>query len=48
MVWQRQFEIVVSLENTLRKTIGDGLLFWSELEEVLVDVEVTLRTIPLS
>ena len=30
------------------KTVGQGLLTWEELNEVLLDVEVTLNNRPLS
>lgn len=47
--WGGQFERMVGLvKNALYKTIGSGFLSWKELEEVLVDVEVTLNNRPLS
>ena len=36
------------VKNALYKTIGNGFLSWEELEEVLVDVEVSLNDRPLS
>ena len=36
------------VKNALYKTIGNGLLSWNELEEVLLDVEVCLNGRPLS
>ena len=47
--WGGQFERMVGLvKNSLNKTIGNGFLTWKELEEVLLDVEVTLNSRPLS
>ncbi len=44
-----QFERMVGLvKNALHKTIGNGILSWKELEEVLLDVEVCLNGRPLS
>ena len=47
--WGGQFERVVGLvKNALNKTIGcGGFLIWGELEEVLLDVEITLSNRPL-
>ena len=43
--WGRQFERMIGLvKSTLNKTIGNGLLWWKELQEVLLDVEITLKT----
>ncbi|KAK3729174.1 hypothetical protein QZH41_000579 [Actinostola sp. cb2023] len=43
-----QFERLVGLvKRALQKSIGRGLLAWKELEEVLLDVEVTLNGRPL-
>lgn len=39
--------MVELVTNALYKTIGSGCLSWKELEEVLVDVEVTLNNRPL-
>ena len=47
--WGGQFERLVGLVKTaLYKTIGNGLLSWTELQEVLLDVEVALNNRPLS
>ena len=47
--WGRQFERMIGLvKSTLNKTIGNGLLRWKELQEVLLDVEITLNNRPLS
>ncbi|XP_028419006.1 uncharacterized protein LOC114544621 [Dendronephthya gigantea] len=47
--WGGQFERMVGLvKNALHKTIGNGLLSWKELEEVLLDIEVCLNDRPLS
>ena len=47
--WGGQFERMVALvKNSLNKPIGNGFLTWKELEEVLIDVEVTLNERPLS
>ena len=44
-----QFERIVGLmKNALQKTIGNGFLTWEELEEVLMDAEVSLNDRPLS
>ncbi|XP_068739021.1 uncharacterized protein [Montipora capricornis] len=46
--WGGQLERVVGLvKNALNKTIGCGFLTWEELEEVLLDVEITLNNRPL-
>ena len=34
------------VEGALNKTIGNGFLAWKELEEVLLDVEITLNNRP--
>ncbi|XP_078345136.1 uncharacterized protein LOC144667518 [Oculina patagonica] len=47
--WGGQFERMVGLvKNAFYKTIGCGFLSWAELEEVLLDVEITLNDRPLS
>ena len=47
--WGGQFERMVALvKNALYKTIGNGHLSWSELEDVVLDVEVALNNRPLS
>lgn len=35
------------VKNALNKTIACGFLSWAELEEVLLDVEITLNDRPL-
>lgn len=46
--WGGQFERMIRLvKAALNKTIGNGLLRWKELEEVLLDVEVALNNRPL-
>ena len=46
--WGGQFERLVGLvKRSLNKTIGNGRLRWGELEDVLLDVEVTLNNRPL-
>ena len=47
--WGGQFERLIGLvKRALHKTIGKGSLKWDELKEVLLDIEVTLNTRPLS
>ena len=47
--WGGQFERMIGLvKSALNKTIGNGMLRWKELQEVLFDVEVTLNNRPLS
>ena len=47
--WGRQFERMVRLVKTaLNKSIGNGFLSCAELEEVLLDVELSLNNRPLS
>ena len=47
--WGGQFERMIGLTKAaLAKTIGNGFLRWTELEEVLLDVEVALNSRPLS
>ena len=47
--WGGQFERLIGLvKSALNKTIGNGLLWWKELQEVLLDVEITLNNRPLS
>ena len=47
--WGGQFERMVGLvKRALHKTIGNGFLTWSELEEVFLDVEVALNNRPLN
>lgn len=46
--WGGQFERLVGLvKRYLNKTIGNGRLSWTELEDVLLDVQVTLNNRPL-
>lgn len=40
--------MVALVKKSLQKTIGNGFLIWKELEEVLIDVGVTLNDRPLS
>jgi len=45
VVIQSQFEILIGLvKGSLYKSIGNGMLSWNELQEVLLDVEVALIT----
>ena len=47
--WGGQFERLIGLmKATFYKTVGQGLLTWEELTEVLLDIEVTLNNHPLS
>ena len=47
--WGGQFERMVELvKSALNKTVGNSLLTWAELEEILLDVEVALNNRPLS
>lgn len=47
--WGGQFERMVGLvKRAFYKCIGNGLLSWAELQEVLLDIEVTLNSRPLS
>ena len=44
-----QFEQMVGLvKQAFNKTVGNGTLTWSELQDVLLDVEVALNNRPLS
>ena len=46
--WGGQFERLVGLaKRAPYKSIGQGGLFWEELEEVLIDVEIALNGRPL-
>ena len=46
--WGGQLERLIGLvKGSLYKTIGNGLLSWNELQEVLLDVEVALNNRPL-
>ena len=47
--WGGQFERMVGLvKQAFNKTVGNGTLAWSELQDVLLDVEVALNNRPLS
>ena len=47
--WGSQFEWMVGLlKQVLYKSIGGANLSWSELEEVILDVEITLNNHPLT
>ena len=47
--WGGQFERMVGLvKRAFNKTVGNGMLSWSELQDVLLDVEVTMNNRPLS
>ena len=46
--WGIQFERLIRLlKGSLYKSIGNGLLLWNELQEVVLDVEVALNNRPL-
>lgn len=46
--WGVQFERLIRLlKGSLYKSIGNGLLLWNELQEVVLDVEVALNNRPL-
>ena len=46
--WGGQFECLIGLVKTaLNKTIGCGMLTWTELCEVVLDVEIALNNRPL-
>ena len=44
----RPVRLIGLVKSTLNKTIGNGLLRWKELQEVLLDIEITLNNRPLS
>ena len=47
--WGGQYERLIGLfKRAFHKTIGNGTLTWEELEEVALDVEVTLNNRPLN
>ena len=47
--WVRQFERMVGLvKRAMYKSVGRAHLTWSELEEVILDVEITLNNRPLT
>ena len=44
-----QFERLIGVfKNAFRKSIGNGTLNWTELEEVVLDIEITMNNRPLS
>ena len=46
--WRGQFERLVGLvKRALYKSIGNSCLSWDELQDVLLDIEVTLNNRPL-
>ena len=47
--WGGQFERLIGLfKNAFYKSVGNGTLKWSELEDVILDVEVALNNRPLT
>jgi hypothetical protein len=47
--WGGQYERLIGVvKQALYKTIGNGFLSWTELEDVILDVEVALNNRPLS
>ena len=47
--WGGQYERMVGLVKTaLYKCVGNGMLFWPELKETLLDIEVALNNRPLN
>ena len=47
--WGGQFERMIGLiKQAFNKSVGNGTLTWSELQDVLLDVEVALNNRPLS
>ena len=48
-MWEGQFERLIGLfKSAFHKSIGNGTLRWTELEEVIMDVEIALNNRPLS
>ena len=46
--WGGQYEKLISLiKQIFCKSISNGYLTWEELEEVILDVEITLNNCPL-
>ena len=44
-----QFEQLIGLMKAMfYKTVGEGMLTWNELSEVLLDIEVAMNNRPLS
>ena len=47
--WGGQFERLIGLvKSSLNKTIGNGMLSWKELCEVILDVEIAVNSRPIS
>ena len=47
--WGGQFERLIGvMKSAFYKVVGQGLLSWAELTEVLLDIEVTLNNRPLT
>ena len=47
--WGGQFErLIVLIKNCLYKTVGSSLLNWCEMEDVLLDIEITSNNRPLT
>ena len=47
--WGGQFERLIGVfKNAFRKSVGNGTLSWTELEEVVLDIEVTMNNRPLN
>ena len=47
--WGGQFERMIGLvKQAFNKSVGNGTLTWSELQDVLLNVEVALNNRPLS
>jgi hypothetical protein len=47
--WGGQFERLIGVfKNAFRKSVGNGNLSWTELEEVVLDIEITINNRPLS
>jgi hypothetical protein len=47
--WGGQYERLIGLvKQAMYKSIGNGFLSWTELEDVILDMEVTLNNRPLS
>ena len=46
--WGGQFERLIGLfKSSFYKSIGNGILTWSELEEVVLDIEIAMNNPPL-
>jgi hypothetical protein len=47
--WGGQFERLIGVfKNAFHKSVGSGNLSWTELEEVVLDIEITIDNRPLS